>query len=49
MGGHSDIHKWRGSKIKAPVKYNNSLALNVPAGDSLPDILWWSDNTTVEK
>ena len=25
----------------------SSLALNVPAGDSLQDILWWSKNTTV--
>jgi prepilin-type processing-associated H-X9-DG protein len=47
--GHSKIHKWLGSKIKAPVKYNNSLSLNVPAGDSVRDIIWWSDNTTVAK
>ena len=47
--GHSEIHKWVGSKIKAPVKYSNTLSLNVPAGDSLRDIIWWSDNTTVAK
>jgi len=47
--GHSEIHKWLGSKIKAPVKYNNSLALNVAAGDSLRDVIWWADNTTVAK
>lgn len=47
--GHSEIHKWLGSKIKAPVKYNNALGLNVPAGDSVRDIIWWSDNTTVAK
>jgi prepilin-type processing-associated H-X9-DG protein len=47
--GHSEIHKWLGSKIKPPPKYNNSLALNVPAGDSTADIIWWSDNTTVAK
>jgi prepilin-type N-terminal cleavage/methylation domain-containing protein/prepilin-type processing-associated H-X9-DG protein len=47
--GHSEIHKWIGSKIKAPVKYNNSLALNVPAGDSIADVKWWSENTTVAK
>ena len=45
--GHSEIHQWKGSKIKAPVKYNNSLALNVAAGNSLNDIIWWSENTTV--
>lgn len=47
--GHSEIHKWIGSKIKAPVRYDNSLSLNVPAGDSIRDIVWWSENTTVEK
>jgi prepilin-type N-terminal cleavage/methylation domain-containing protein/prepilin-type processing-associated H-X9-DG protein len=45
--GHAEIHQWKGSKIKAPVKYSNSLALNVPAGDSLNDVKWWSLNTTV--
>ena len=44
--GHSAIHKWRGSTIKAPVK-NVSMALNVPAKDSLIDVKWWSENTTV--
>ena len=47
--GHSEIHKWIGSKIKAPVKYNDYLALNVSAGDSVNDIIWWSDVTTVPK
>ncbi len=46
--GHSEIHQWKGSKIKPPVKYNGSLALDVPAGDSLNDIIWWSQNTTVK-
>jgi prepilin-type N-terminal cleavage/methylation domain-containing protein/prepilin-type processing-associated H-X9-DG protein len=45
--GHSEIHQWKGSKIKAPVKYNNNLALNVPAGDSVNDVKWWSKMTTV--
>jgi prepilin-type N-terminal cleavage/methylation domain-containing protein/prepilin-type processing-associated H-X9-DG protein len=45
--GHAEIHQWKGSKIKAPVKYSNSLSLNVPAGDSINDIKWWSKNTTV--
>jgi len=47
--GHCEIHKWIGSKIKAPAHYNNSLGLNVPAGDSVKDIIWWSDVTTVLK
>ena len=47
--GHSEIHQWKGSKIKAPVKYNNNLALNVPAGDSVRDVIWWSKNTTVAR
>jgi len=45
--GHSEIHRWRGSKIKAPVK-NTLMSLPVgTAGDSLPDVLWMSENTTV--
>ena len=47
--GHSEIHKWVGSKIKAKATYNGGLSLNVPAGDSLVDVLWWSENTTVRK
>lgn len=47
--GHSEIHKWRGSRIKVPVRNGNPvLALPLgPAGDSLPDVLWMSENTTV--
>jgi prepilin-type N-terminal cleavage/methylation domain-containing protein/prepilin-type processing-associated H-X9-DG protein len=45
--GHSEIHRWKGNRIKAPVRYNNSLALNVAAGDSVNDVIWWSENTTV--
>jgi prepilin-type N-terminal cleavage/methylation domain-containing protein/prepilin-type processing-associated H-X9-DG protein len=44
--GHAEIHKWRGSTIKAPVR-NTSMALNVPARDSVQDIIWWSEYTTV--
>ena len=47
--GHSEIYKWIGSKIKPFVHYNNTLTLNVPAGDSVNDIIWWSKNTTVAK
>jgi prepilin-type N-terminal cleavage/methylation domain-containing protein/prepilin-type processing-associated H-X9-DG protein len=46
--GHAEVHRWIGSKIKAPVRYNNSLALNVAPGDSKRDIEWLSDNTTVK-
>jgi prepilin-type N-terminal cleavage/methylation domain-containing protein/prepilin-type processing-associated H-X9-DG protein len=44
--GHSEIHQWKGSKIKTFGKGNNT-ALNVPAGDSLNDAKWWSRVTTV--
>jgi prepilin-type processing-associated H-X9-DG protein len=47
--GHAEIHRWLGRKIKAPVRYNNTLALNVPAGDSVRDVIWWSENTTTSK
>jgi prepilin-type N-terminal cleavage/methylation domain-containing protein/prepilin-type processing-associated H-X9-DG protein len=46
--GHSELHKWRGSKIKAPVT-GREIPLNVAAGDSKDDIVWWSDVTTVAK
>ena len=45
--GHAVIRKWRGSRIKVPVK---GFYLTLPlgnAGDSLPDVLWMSENTTV--
>ncbi len=46
--GHSEVHKWIGSKIaKAPVTYTGTLALRVPAGDSWPDAHWMADNATV--
>jgi prepilin-type N-terminal cleavage/methylation domain-containing protein/prepilin-type processing-associated H-X9-DG protein len=48
--GHSEIHKWIGAGIKKPALYNNYLSLNVPApADSVKDIIWWSDVTTVAK
>ncbi len=45
--GHAEIHKWKGQKIQAPVRYNNNLGLNVGAGDSWMDARWMADNTTV--
>ncbi len=47
--GHAEIHKWIGSKIKAPPTYTGSMSLNVPAGDSVEDIIWLSSVTTVAK
>ncbi len=47
--GHSEIHKWRGSRIKVPVR-NGTPVLPLPlgaAGDSLKDLIWMSENTTV--
>ena len=46
--GHSEIRRWKGTKIRAAAKYNGTLGLNVPAGDSLQDVKWWSENTTVK-
>jgi prepilin-type N-terminal cleavage/methylation domain-containing protein/prepilin-type processing-associated H-X9-DG protein len=46
--GHSEIHKWLGSKIaKAPILYNGNISLNVAAGDSWMDAHWLGDNATV--
>jgi prepilin-type N-terminal cleavage/methylation domain-containing protein len=48
--GHSELHKWLGSKIKnAPVTYNGTLPLNVPAGDSWLDAHWMAENSTVRQ
>lgn len=44
--GHSELHQWKGSKIKTFGRSNNR-DLNVPAGDSLNDVKWWSKVTTV--
>jgi prepilin-type N-terminal cleavage/methylation domain-containing protein/prepilin-type processing-associated H-X9-DG protein len=48
--GHSEIHKWLGSKIKPPVTYTGTLPLGVSAGpDSQVDIRWMAARTTVMK
>ncbi len=47
--GHSEIHKWIGKTIKAPVYYTGTMNLNVDAGDSLVDVVWLSSITTVAK
>ena len=43
--GHAEIHKWTGSKIRMPVTGNYKT--KVPCGDSLSDLRWLSDHTTV--
>jgi prepilin-type N-terminal cleavage/methylation domain-containing protein/prepilin-type processing-associated H-X9-DG protein len=45
--GHAEIHKWKGSTIQPPVRGNGATMNNKPAGESLIDLKWWSDNTTV--
>ena len=45
--GHTEIHKWRGSKIKPPLQYTGTMPLNVSAGDSTVDVEWLSSMTTV--
>ncbi len=45
--GHAEIHRWVGSRIKAKTTYTGTMPLNVPAGDSVVDVIWWSENTTV--
>ena len=48
--GHSEIHKWKGSKLRnAPITYTGTLPLNVPAGDSWMDAQWLADVTTVKR
>jgi prepilin-type N-terminal cleavage/methylation domain-containing protein/prepilin-type processing-associated H-X9-DG protein len=48
--GHAEIRKWKGKTIQPPVRYSNgSLTLVVPAGDSVKDVIWWSEVTTVAK
>ena len=49
--GHSEIHKWKGSKIKPPVRgVQYWMDVNGSgAGDSLNDVKWWSSVTTVRQ
>jgi prepilin-type N-terminal cleavage/methylation domain-containing protein len=50
--GHSEIHSWKGSKIrsaKITMGSNANFPLNVPAGDSWVDVRWMKDNTTVRR
>lgn len=48
--GHSEIHKWIGTKIKPAPKYEWVPGmLNVPAGDSGRDVRWMAEHTTVRR
>jgi prepilin-type N-terminal cleavage/methylation domain-containing protein/prepilin-type processing-associated H-X9-DG protein len=47
--GHSEIRKWKGSAIKPRVTYGRIGLTTKPAGDSLNDIKWLSENTTVRR
>jgi prepilin-type N-terminal cleavage/methylation domain-containing protein/prepilin-type processing-associated H-X9-DG protein len=49
--GHSEIHKWIGSKIKNARLFYGSGAppFNAPAGDSWVDVRWMAENTTVRR
>ncbi|MBX3747583.1 MAG: type II secretion system protein [Verrucomicrobiae bacterium] len=48
--GHAEIKSWKGSTIRnAPVRYNGTMSLNVPARDSWVDVRWMKDNTTVAR
>ncbi len=46
---HSEIHRWRGSKIKAPVTYTSAMQLNTPAGDSAEDVAWLQHRTSARR
>ena len=47
--GHSEIHRWKGTAIKPRVTYGKVGLTVKNAGDSLNDIKWWSENTTVRR
>lgn len=48
--GHSEIHKWKGSRIRPAAVYTGTMALNVSANpNSGPDVRWMAENSTVKK
>ena len=47
--GHAEIHKWIGSTIKAKILGITGGPHSVDAGDSVKDVIWLSENTTVAK
>jgi prepilin-type processing-associated H-X9-DG protein len=44
--GHSEIHKWRGTKIRPPITYTATYIANSPAGDSVADVTWLQERTS---
>lgn len=46
--GHAEIRKWVDPRTKPPVKFNNSLALNVSTPNN-KDMIWLADRTTVAR
>jgi prepilin-type N-terminal cleavage/methylation domain-containing protein/prepilin-type processing-associated H-X9-DG protein len=45
VDGHAEIHRWLDKRTIAPVKYNQSLALNVASANNR-DVLWFAEHTT---
>lgn len=43
--GHAEIHKWRDGRTRPPVKYDNSLQLNVPSPGN-QDMMWLAERTS---
>jgi prepilin-type N-terminal cleavage/methylation domain-containing protein len=44
--GPSEIKRWRGKTIQPKAVFGQNVALNIPAADSRPDVLWFFQNTT---
>ncbi len=47
--GHSEIHKWVGTKIRPPATYTATMPLNVDAGDSVADVVWLQQRTSAQQ
>jgi len=48
--GHSEIHRWKGNRIRPPAVYTGTMALNVSANpDSGVDVRWMAENATIKK
>ncbi|HNQ90614.1 MAG TPA: type II secretion system protein [Verrucomicrobiota bacterium] len=43
--GHAEIRKWKDPRTLPPVKYNNSLQLNVPSPNN-QDMIWLAERTS---
>lgn len=47
--GSTELHRWQGRRIRPAVNYNNNVLLNLPAGDSQPDVVWLAQRTSVRR